>query len=126
MDKMGCLHQSPNWWHGRQTLAEIKRMKPEFEQLMAQTRQCMTAHPELANDVTGAIQCETIHPATLSNFSRFTFHTHPHGNIDYPSPQDIKTTNKLKKKYLVIGLASKNQIVVFSNKDNFKNIVARF
>jgi len=125
MNKLEGLHKPAMYWQKRQSLQQIKNQKPMFEQLMRQTRQCMQEHPEFANDVKGAIQCEVIHPQTLSQFSNFTFHTHPH-NIDYPSEADIKTTNRLKKEWLIIGLADRNQVVAFNKNDGFKKIVARF
>jgi hypothetical protein len=119
-------HVSAMVWQKRQSLNEIKRQRPMFEQLMQQTTQCMNSHPELHNDVKGAIACETIHPQTLSPFSNFTFHTHPHSDIDYPSEQDIKTTMKLKKDYLLIGLPSKNKVVVYTKDDNYQEKIAEF
>ena len=69
--------------------------KPMFTQLMQASKQCMNAHPHLKCDsnkcIKEAIQCETIHPATMSQFNNYTFHTHPH-NIPYPSEQDKITT----------------------------------
>ena len=100
-----------------------------FLQLMAQSNQCMKEHPEFhGNDSTSIkrqIACEVIHPQTLSPFSNFTFHTHP-ARIDYPSPADKKTTSKLKKEYLVIGVVPTNQIVVYQQSDNYENMIARF
>ena len=113
-------------WQRRQSLNRIKEQRGLFEQLMQQTTECMRAHPELHNDVKGAIQCETIHPATLSNFINYTFHTHPHADIDYPSDQDIKTTKNLNKDFLVIGLPSKNRVVVYHKDDNFQEKIAEF
>jgi len=125
MTTLESVHKTPMYWHKRQSLQQIKKQKGMFEQLMNETRRCMNTHPELENDVQGAISCEVIHPQTLSPFSNFTFHTHPH-NIDYPSEADIKTTNKLKKEWLIIGLADRNQVVAFNKSDGFKKIVARF
>ena len=125
MNNLESLRKSPVYWHKRQTLNELRKQKPMFAQLMQQTRQCMTSHPELANDVTGAIQCETIHPQTLSPFANFTFHTHPH-NIPYPSDKDKETTTRLNKEYLLIGLAQRNQVYVYRKDDNFEKVVARF
>ena len=125
MNKLEGLHKPAMYWQKRQSLQQIKNQKPMFEELMRETRKCMQQNPELENDVKGAISCEVIHPQTLSPFSNFTFHTHPH-NIDYPSEADIKTTNKLKKEWLIIGLADRNQVVAFNQSDGFKKIVARF
>ena len=89
----------------------------------------MKEHPEFhGNDSTSIkrqIACEVIHPQTLSPFSNFTFHTHP-ARIDYPSEADKKTTTKLKKEYLVIGVVPTNQIVVYEQSDNYQNMIARF
>jgi len=125
MNNLESLRKSPVYWHRRQSLNELRKQKPMFEQLMAQTRRCMDLHPELANDITGAIQCETIHPQTLSDYANFTFHTHPH-NIAYPSQKDIETTTRLNKEYLLIGLAQQNKVVAFHKDDKYKRLVARF
>ena len=97
-----------------------------FKQLMDMTAKCMREHPELANDVPGAIQCEVIHPETMSKFTDYTFHTHPHGDIDYPSDKDIETTKTLNKEWLLIGLPTRNKVVVYNAKDGFKRKVAEF
>ena len=110
-------------WHKRQSIRDFIKQKPMFSQLMQESKQCMMAHPNLKNDVKGAIQCETIHPQTLSNFSNFTFHTHPH-NIPYPSETDKNTTKELKKKYLLIGVVPQNRTYVFSDDDNFEKALA--
>ena len=110
-------------WHKRQSIRDFIKQKPMFSQLMQQSKNCMMAHPELKNNVKGAIQCETIHPQTLSNFSNFTFHTHPH-NIPYPSETDKKTTKELGKKYLLIGVVPQNRTYVFSDSDNFEKALA--
>ena len=126
MHSLENRHYSPMFWQKRQALADFKKQKPMFEQLMNMTRNCMRAHPELENDVKGAIACETIHPQTMSQFSNFTFHTHPHGDIDYPSETDKNTTNNLNKEYLLIGLAPKNKVVVYHKSDNFEKKIAEF
>ena len=129
MNSLESTKKSPMYWHKRQTITEIKRQAPMFRQLMAQSQQCMNEHPEFhGNDSTSIkkqIACEVIHPQTLSPFSNFTFHTHP-ARIDYPSDADRKTTTKLNKEYLVIGVVPTNQIVVYEQSDNFENMIARF
>ena len=110
-------------WHKRQSIRDFIRQKPMFSQLMQASKQCMRDNPHLKNDVKGAIQCETIHPQTLSSFSNFTFHTHPH-NIPYPSSTDKKTTKQLKKKYLLIGVVPQNKTYVFIDDDNFSKSIA--
>jgi len=125
---MDCLYSCKKTWafaQYRNELNELKRQKPMFEQLMAMSRSCMAQHPELKDDVQGAIQCETIHPSTLSKFSNFTFHTHPH-NIDYPSQTDIDTTANMGKKYLLIGVVPRNKVVVYSQDDGYKSKIAEF
>ena len=129
MNSLESTQQSPMFWHKRQSLAQIRSQKPMFLQLMEQSKQCMNEHPEFhGNDpssIKKQIACEVIHPQTLSPFSNFTFHTHP-ARIDYPSDADRKTTTKLKKEYLVIGVVPTNQIVVYEQSDNFENMIARF
>ena len=129
MNSLESTKKSPMYWHKRQTITEIKRQAPMFRQLMAQSQQCMNEHPEFhGNDSTSIkkqIACEVIHPQTLSPFSNFTFHTHP-ARIDYPSDADRKTTTKLNKEYLVIGVVPTNQIVVYEQSDGYQNMIARF
>ena len=125
---MDCLFSCRKTWEFAQYRDEInyfKKQKPMFEQLMGMTKVCMAQHPELENDISGAIQCETIHPQTLSKFNNFTFHTHPH-NIDYPSDTDINTTKQMGKKYLLIGVVPRNKVVVYSAKDGYQQKVAEF
>jgi hypothetical protein len=126
MHSLENRHYSPVFWQKRQALADFKRQKPMFEQLMSMTRDCMRQHPELENDVKGAIGCETVHPQSDSSFTNFNFHTHPHGDIDYPSPADKERTNFFNKEYLLIGLASKNKVVVYHKSDNFERKLAEF
>ena len=129
MISLESTKKSPMYWHKRQTLADIKRQKPMFLQLMAQSSQCMKEHPEFHGNDSASIKrqiaCEVIHPQTLSPFSNFTFHTHP-ARIDYPSEADKKTTTKLKKEFLVIGVVPTRQIVVYEQSDNYENMIARF
>ena len=129
MNSLESTKKQPMYWHKRQTITEIKRQAPMFRQLMAQSKQCMKEHPEFhgndAASIKKQIACEVIHPQTLSDFSNFTFHTHP-ARIDYPSEADKKTTTKLKKEYLVIGVVPTNQIVVYEQSDNYQNMIARF
>ena len=110
-------------WHKRQSVRDFVKQKPMFSQLMQESKNCMLNHPELKNNVKGAIQCETIHPATMSQFNNYTFHTHPH-NIPYPSEVDKATTKRLKKKYLLIGVVPQNKTYVFSDEDNFEKSIA--
>ena len=130
MNSLESTQQSPMFWHKRQSLAQIRSQKPMFLQLMEQSKQCMNEHPEFhGNDpssIKKQIACEVIHPQTLTPYSNFTFHTHPH-NLPYPSDQDkIQTWDKLKKEYLVIGVVPTKKIVVFHHKDNFENKIAEF
>ena len=117
-------------WHKRQTLADLKSRKPEFIQLMQESKRCMSEHQLSqslnASDVKKAIKCEVIHPQTLTPYTNFTFHTHP-SNITYPSEADIRTTDKvLKKPYLAIGVVPQNKVFVYHVNDNFKKPIAIF
>ena len=113
------------FWHNRQNISNLRQQKPMFTQLMQATKSCMNSHPELKNDIKGAIACETIHPQTLSQFSNFTFHTHPHA-INYPSEVDKRTTKRLNKDYLLIGVVPENKVYVYSKKDNFAQAISVF
>jgi len=128
MNKLGCLHQSPDWYHKRQILNKIKSERPMFLNLMSKSGKCMQEHglsQSLDSDsVREAIQCETIHPFTLSAFTEYTFHTHP-SQITYPSDMDRKTTlKKLKKDFLVIGVVPTKKIYVYHKADNFEKPIA--
>jgi hypothetical protein len=119
--------KNPIVWKKRQDMRDFRSQKPMFTQLMQASRQCMNKNPHLKCNsdkcVKEAIQCETIHPATMSQFNNFTFHTHPH-NIPYPSNQDKVTTNNLNKKYLLIGVVPQNKTYVYSNDDDFTKPLA--
>ena len=120
--------RNPIIWHKRQSIRDFVKQKPMFTQLMQASKQCMNVHPELKCSsekcVNKAIQCETIHPATMSQFNNYTFHTHPH-NIPYPSDKDIETTrDNLKKDYLLIGVVPQNKTYVYSKEDNFQKAIA--
>ena len=133
MDSLDSAHQSPEFYLRRSSLSRLKDNKPLFEQLMNMTNKCMRKNPQLEGDVQGAIACEHIDPETrreidngLSNINDYTFHTHPNGEIDYPSDTDINTTTKLKKDWLLIGVARKNKVVAYHKSDGFKQKVAEF
>ena len=127
---MNCIEspkgrKSPVLWKKRQSIRDFIKQKPMFNQLMQQSKTCMRLHPELRNNVKGAIACETIHPLTLTPFNNFTFHTHPH-NIPYPSQTDKNTTKKLNKEYLLIGVVPQQKVYAFHVKDNFEKAVSVF
>ena len=126
MDSIDAAHNSPEFYMRRKSISRLKDNKPLFEQLMGMTNQCMRKNPHLEGDVSGAIACEHIDPAVMSNLNDYTFHTHPNGEIDYPSDTDISTTNKLKKDWLLIGVARKNKVVAYHKSDGFKQKVAEF
>lgn len=126
MHSLENRHYSPEMWLERQEILKMRKQKPLFEQLMGMTRECMMRNPQYANDVHGAIQCETVHPFTLSNVDNFTFHTHPHGDIDYPSDVDKKTTSRQNKDWLLIGLATKGKVAVYHKSDGYSKKRAEF
>ena len=74
------------------------------------TRSCLSNHPD-----TDPIKCET---AVLSSGNLFTYHTHPNGT-PFPSDVDIKTTKRMGKRFLIIGLVPTNEIIIFSAIDGF-------
>ena len=106
MNSLESTRPTPMVWHRRQTLNDIKSQKPLFLQLMEESQRCMVEHKMSQSmdkeSVKKAIQCEVIHPQTLSSFTNYTYHTHPH-NIPYPSEKDKETTLRLNKEYLTIG-----------------------
>jgi hypothetical protein len=119
MNSLKSPHVNPLFWQKRQQVNDFKKQIPMFAQLMDITTTCMKNNPHLRNDVQGAIQCETIHPQTMSKFTNFTFHTHPHTDIDYPSDVDKQTTNNLNKDWLLIGLPARKTVAVYHRSDNF-------
>ena len=130
MNSLESTKPTAMMWHKRQTLNDLQKQKPFFLQLMQSSKTCMKVHhmsQSMDNQsVKKAIQCEVIHPQTLTPYNNFTFHTHPH-NLPYPSKQDkIQTWDKLKKEYLVIGVVPTKRIVVFHHADNFENKIAEF
>ena len=129
MNSLESTKPTAMMWHKRQTLNDLQKQKPFFLQLMQSSKTCMKVHhmsQSMDNQsVKKAIQCEVIHPQTLSSFTNYTFHTHPH-NIPYPSDKDKATTSRLKKDYLAIGIVPLQKVVVFSKEDNFEREIARF
>ena len=129
MNSLESTKPTPMMWHKRQTLNDLQKQKPFFLQLMQSSKTCMKVHhmsQSMDNQsVKKAIQCEVIHPQTLSSFTNYTFHTHPH-NIPYPSEKDKSTTLRLNKEYLAIGIVPTRQVVVFHKGDNFEREIARF
>ena len=129
MNSLESTRPTPMVWHRRQTLNDIKSQKPLFLQLMEESQRCMVEHKMSQSmdkeSVKKAIQCEVIHPQTLSSFTNYTYHTHPH-NIPYPSEKDKETTLRLNKEYLTIGIVPIRKVVVFHKSDNFEKEIARF
>ena len=129
MNSLESTRPTPMVWHRRQTLNDIKSQKPLFLQLMEESQRCMVQHKMSQSmdkeSVKKAIQCETISPQTLSSFTNYTYHTHPH-NIPYPSEKDKETTLRLNKEYLTIGIVPIRKVVVFHKSDNFEKEIARF
>jgi len=129
MNSLESTRPTPMVWHRRQTLNDIKSQKPLFLQLMEESQRCMVEHKMSQSmdkeSVKKAIQCEVIHPQTLSSFTNYTYHTHPH-NIPYPSEKDKETTLRLNKEYLTIGIVPLRKVVVFHKGDNFEKEIMRF
>ena len=107
MMNLESLKFNAEQWHDRQILNSIKKQKGMFRDLMLQSKKCMVEHGLSqsldADSVKKAIQCETIHPMSLSNYTNFTFHTHP-SLIIYPSQADKNTTKKWKKKHKICSM----------------------
>ena len=95
----------------------VKRI---FKELISQTRTCMknTSNGSFEDD----LKCET---AYLSDHNGYTYHTHPNGN-ESPSEVDRRTTQRLGKQYLIIGMVPTNKIVVYSKDDGFKKMITSF
>ena len=129
MNSLESTKPTAMMWHKRQTLNDLQKQKPFFLQLMQSSKNCMKVHhmsQSMDNQsVKKAIQCEVIHPQTLSSFTNYTYHTHPH-NIPYPSEKDKETTLRLNKEYLTIGIVPIRKVVVFHKSDNFEKEIARF
>ena len=86
-----------------------------FRHMIALTRGCMA---RTDGSFAEHLKCET---AYLSEGDRFTYHTHPRGSPD-PSEADRRTTSRLKKDWLLIGLVPTNEIVGYSKSDGFKQL----
>ena len=130
MNSLESTKQQPKFWHKRQILNKIKSERQMFLNLMDKSETCMREHRLSQSldekSVKQAIQCETIHPFTLSSFTEYTYHTHP-SLITYPSDADkITTFKKLGKEYLVIGVVPTRKIYAYHVSDNFKNPIAIF
>lgn len=91
--------------------------KPLFDRLINETRRRLDADPFME-----PIKSEV---AYLSANDDFTFHTHPMG-IEYPSDDDIRTTNNLNKEFLCIGIVPTGETICFHKSDGFQREVCRF
>ena len=126
MHSLDSPHQPPEFWLKRQQLHSIMKERPMFEQLMGLTSKCMMKNPQFDHDVQAAIACETFHPSIQDPNSNYSFHTHPHSDIDYPSEVDKKTNIERNKEWLLIGLPSKDKVVAYHKSDGFTKKVAEF
>lgn len=90
-----------------------------FKNLINKTRTCLGSSARTSHD---GLECET---AYLSQNDLFTYHTHPNGT-PMPSETDKKTTNRLNKRFMFIGLVPTNEVVVFGKHDNFTKLLGRF
>lgn len=126
MHSLESPHSDPSFWLKRQQILKFRKERPMFEQLMGLTSKCMSNNPHLSDDVEGAIACETYHPDFHNPDSNYSFHTHPMGDIDYPSDVDIKTNIDNDKEWLLIGLPTTNKVVAYHKSDGFKKMVASF
>ena len=91
-----------------------------FRSMINDTRSCLKNSN--ANTHAKQVACEN---ALFSYHDAFTYHTHPNGVLE-PSPQDIKTTARHKKKVLAIGLVPSNEVIVWGPYPKYNKIVARF
>lgn len=85
-----------------------------FRNMIEATQNCIrkkgiNPHKLTAANFDDAVDCETVY---FSQDNGFTYHTHPNGD---PTPSEIDkvTTNKFKKKYMLIGLVPQKKVVVY-------------
>lgn len=86
-----------------------------FRNMIGQTRACMAGTDGSFEEY---LKCET---AYLSDGDRFTYHTHPCGTPE-PSEADRRTTSRLNKQWLLIGLVPSNEIVGYEASDGFRRM----
>lgn len=89
-----------------------------FRELMSQTRRCISRTDGSYKEL---LACET---AALSEGTKYTYHTHPRGTPE-PSNADRKTTARLNKDWLLIGLVPSNELVGFHKSDNYRKLQFR-
>ena len=89
-----------------------------FSRLMDRTHACMQKGDGSYED---NLACET---AMLSDGDRYTYHTHPYGTPE-PSAPDRKTTTRLNKDWLLIGLVPSRELVGFHLSDNYRKMQFR-
>ena len=100
--------------------------KKTFRNMIDATKRCIQnkgidPHNLTAQTFDAAVDCETVY---FSEDDKFTYHTHPNGD-PRPSEIDKITTNKYKKKFMLIGLVPQKKVVVYAA-PRFDNIVGSF
>lgn len=88
--------------------------KSTFRNMMDATQRCIrnkgiNPHQLTAENFDAAVDCETVY---FSQDNGFTYHTHPNGD-PRPSEIDKTTTNRFKKKFMMIGLVPQKKVVVY-------------
>ena len=85
-----------------------------FRNMIDATKRCIqqkgiNPHKLTAQNFDEAVDCETVY---FSQNNDFTYHTHPNGDPT-PSQIDKDTTNRFKKRYMMIGLVPQKKVVVY-------------
>lgn len=100
--------------------------KAAFSGMIDATRRCLNRKGLPAgrlreDQFDEAVRCEL---AMFSADNEYTYHTHPNGD-PVPSDVDKRTTNKYRKKYMMIGLVPTRRVVVYEA-PAFDRIIGEF
>ena len=103
-----------------------KKEKITFRNMIDATAQCIrnkgiNPHRLTAENFDAAVDCETVY---FSQDDGYTYHTHPNGDPT-PSQIDKDTTNRFKKKYMLIGLVPQKKVVIY-RAPKFDKLVGSF
>lgn len=97
-----------------------------FRNMINATQNCIrnkgiNPHKLTAANFDEAVNCETVY---FSQDNGYTYHTHPNGD-PMPSQIDKDTTNRFKKKFMLIGLVPQKRVVIYKA-PKFDKLVGSF
>ena len=103
-----------------------RQEKQTFRNMIDATQSCIrkkgiNPHKLTAENFDAAVDCETVY---FSQDDGYTYHTHPNGDPT-PSQIDKDTTNRFKKRFMMIGLVPQKKVVIYKA-PKFDRLVGSF